>query len=382
MRRQRERAVGMSSLRSVALFALALAVACLDPVSVQAQDVATRLTGAKVLENVQNAGQTIRARADSTHDADLQQVGDRLGKMEAALRKELGDKADQPLAIIDARSRADATRANAAAQRAQAWLGAAPGCDAAETRAMVAALAMMIDRLATDTSSQKAPLPVVNAVETVADHRPLFVLRPGAQAPKFVLSGENLVDPQCANPAITALDAQGRPVANQPKVIAAQGGQVELAWPDADKLAAGGYVLQLASKRKAFLFGCVDQPPAIAALQVTSPMRFTVGYTLRAMCPGAAADVQVDKADLPQITGSNQTVSHAVSGSACADPVSYTVAATVRGADGQIAQAGPVSQPADASITLGLKGGITLNWDPTVRQIVVRSGAGACKGVD
>jgi hypothetical protein len=302
--------------------------------------------------------------------------------METALRKELGKDADQPLAIVDAQARADAMRANAAAQRAQAWLSVAPGCDAAETRAMTAALATMIDRLAADTESQKAPLPIVNAIETVEDHRPLFVLQPGDAPPKFVLTGENLVDPQCANPGVTALDAQGRPAAVQPSVIAAQGGQVELAWAGADKLPPGSYTFQLAAKRKAFLFGCVAEPAATAALQVAAPLRFTVGYTLGAMCPGSAADVQFDKASLPGIGARNQTVSHAVSASACADPVSYTLAATVSTADGQqVAQAGPVTQPADASITLGLKGGLTLNWDPAVRQIVVRSGAVSCKGV-
>lgn len=378
-RAQHPRAAGMASPWCTAVcIALALAAAVAAPA--RAQDVATRLTGARVLENLQKAGQAIGARAEATHDGDLRKIGERLAQMQSALRKELGGDADQPLAIVDAQSRADATRANAAAQRAQAWLDAAPGCDAAETRAMTAALALTVERLAADTASQKDPLPVINGIETVEDHRPLFVLQPGEQAPKFVLAGENLVDPQCANPTVTALDAKGRPVPAQPRVIAAQGGQVELVWPGVDKLAPGGYVLQLAAKRKAFLFGCVAEPVANAALQVSSPLRSTVSYTLSATCSGGA-DVQLDQASLPPIGARNQTVTHAVGGSACANPVSYTVAASVASSDGQAFPAGPVTQPADASITLGLKGGLTLNWDPTVRQIVVRSGALACKGV-
>jgi hypothetical protein len=376
---QRRRAAGTEPRWCTAVcVVLALAAAAVEPV--QAQDVATRLTGTKVLEDLHKAGQAINARAEATHDGDLREVGGRLAQMESALGKELGGDADQPLAIVDAQSRADATRANAAAQRAQAWLDAAPGCDAAETRAMTAALALMVDRLAADTASQKDPLPVINGIESVEDHRPLFVLQPGEQAPKFVLAGENLVDPQCANPSVSALDARGRPVAAQPKVIAAQGGQVELVWPGADKLAPGGYVLQLAAKRKAFLFGCVAEPAANAALQVASPLRSTVSYTLSATCPGGT-EVQLDKASLPAISARNQTVTHAVAGSACANPVSYTVAATVATSDGKAIPAGPVTQPADASVTLGLKGGLTLSWDPTVRQVVVRSGALACKGV-
>ena len=379
VRRHRERTTMARPWGAAAAVALALAVAGFGPG--HAQEVTNRLTGAKVLENVHAAAQAIDERAKALSDASLVDVSKRLSQMEQSLQKELGDKAAQPLAIIDAQARSDATRANAAAERVQAWLKIADGCNAGETAATAAALALMVDRLASDTASQKAPLPIVNGIETVADHRPLFVLQPGDQAPKFVLTGENLVDPQCANPVVSAFDAQGRPVPSQPKVSAAEASRVELVWPGADKLATGGYVLRLASKRKAFLFGCVDQPPASAALQVAGPMRYSVSYTLSARCPGAAADTELDKGTLPDITARNQTVSHAVSKMACADPVSYTVTAQVGTAGGQPAQAGPVTQPADASITLGMKNGLSLNWDPSVRQLVVRAGAAACKGI-
>jgi hypothetical protein len=42
---------------------------------------------------------------------------------------------------------------------------------------------------------------------------------------------------------------------------------------------------------------------------------------------------------------------------------------------------GPITQSADATITAGLPGGLTLSWDPSVRRIFVRSGVNACKGV-
>jgi hypothetical protein len=50
-------------------------------------------------------------------------------------------------------------------------------------------------------------------------------------------------------------------------------------------------------------------------------------------------------------------------------------------ADGASASAGPFEQSADANATVGLPGGLSLSWDPAVRQLFVRSGAPMCKGV-
>jgi hypothetical protein len=357
---------------------LAVSAACAPALA----QMAPRLTGAMVLASLDKAQQAVSARAGAFRDAHLAAAGDALAGMASSLRASLGGDADKPVEILDARERAAALRAQAAGQRVQAWLDASSGaCTADEAAAMAAALDAGIGQLARATGSQKAPLPVVDGVETM-DRRPLFVLRQHGPAPAFALVGENLLDAQCANPTVTATDLQGHALAAQPRVTAVQASRIELAWPGAAALEPGSYVLHVASKRKAFLRGCTAQPEAVAALRVAPPLRFSVGYALVAVCGGpAGAVVPLGKGTLPDIDARGATVSQAIDTSACASPASYTVTATVRAADGKVSTAGPVTQSADATITAGLPGGLTLSWDPSVRRIFVRSGVNACKGV-
>jgi hypothetical protein len=49
--------------------------------------------------------------------------------------------------------------------------------------------------------------------------------------------------------------------------------------------------------------------------------------------------------------------------------------------DGHSSTVGPISQIASAGITAGLPGGLSLSWDPSVHQLVVRPAASSCKGV-
>ena len=49
--------------------------------------------------------------------------------------------------------------------------------------------------------------------------------------------------------------------------------------------------------------------------------------------------------------------------------------------DGHAVSVGPISQIASAGITAGLPGGLSLSWDPSVRQLFLRPGAASCKGV-
>lgn len=348
-----------------------------------AQKVTPRLTGATVIDDLGSAHKAVQARAATLHDAKLQAVSKQLAHMRAALVQTLGDDTAAPLATVDKDERDAAVRADAAAKRVQAWLDAsAVSCTRKDIDAMLAALSATLDRLAADTASQKAPLPVVQGVETL-DRRPLFALRQGGGTPSFVLTGANLVDTQCANPEVVAVDAAGQPLAaaSQPQVVAAQPTRVQLRWPGAAKLAPGSYVLQLTAQRKAFLFGCVSQPPAVAVLQIVPPMRFTLDYVLSAACAKASGPVTLGSGTLPALTAPGRTVSQTIDVSACHDPASYTVSATVRTADGHASSAGPITQNAGARITLGLGNGLTLSWDPSLHRLFARSGKRACKGV-
>jgi hypothetical protein len=179
---------------------------------------------------------------------------------------------------------------------------------------------------------------------------------------------------------VVAVDAKGQPATAQPQLVAAQPGRVELRWPDADKLAPGTYSLRLTAERKAFLIGCVSQPPATAALQVAPTLTFHVTYALIATCHGSAAPVALDSATLA-LTGRNRTATRNVNASTCPNPVSYTLTAALRTNGGPPVKTGPVNQAADASITTGLGNGVTLSWEPALHQMLVRSGKPGCKGV-
>lgn len=376
-------AIAMPSTRTRAwavMLLVALAgAACVVP-RAQAQAVAPRLTGSMVLDHLGKVSDAAAVRAKATQDAKLEVVVTKLGAMRTALQKSLGDDAGEPTATMGSDARDAVVRADAAAKRVQAWLDAsAVACTRDDLDGMLAALTTTLDRLAADTSSQKAPLPVIDGVETL-DRRPLFVLRQSKVVPSFVLTGENLVDPQCANPKVVALDAKGQPTAAQPQLVAAQPTRVELRWPDADKLAPGSYTLQLTAERKAFLIGCVSEPPALAALQVAPTPTFHVTYALVATCQGSATPVALDSATL-LLSGRDQTASRNVNASACPEPVSYTVTAAVRINDGPAVKTAPVTQAAGASVTAGLGNGLTLSWNPALQQIFVRTGKQGCKGV-
>lgn len=347
-----------------------------------AQQVAPRLTGAMVVEHLGKVEQAVKARAAASQDDALQGVAGQLQQMQSALTGALDDDADEPLETISKGTRAAAVRADAAAKRVQAWLDAsASGCTRADAAAMLAAVTTTLQQIVADTAEQKSPLPVIDGVETL-DQRPLFVLHQGGDAaPKFVLTGANLVDSQCANPEVVALRADGQPVASQPKLVAAQAGRVEMAWPGADKLAPGSYVLRLTAQRKAFLVGCTSEPPTLAVLQVAPQLHFTVSYALSATCDGGTAPLVLGSGTMPVMTGRSHTDTKTIDTSTCKEPTTYTVAASVRAPDGSETKYGPFSQGAAAIITAGLGNGLTITWDPSLHQLFVASGARTCKGV-
>lgn len=363
-------------VRASALGALLL----LATLTAAAQQVAPRLTGDMVVADLAKVQQAVKTRADERHDASLQAVAAKLQTLAAGLREVLGEDAGQPVATIDRDARDAAVRADAAAKRVQAWLDAsAVACTREEAEAMLAALTVTLEQLSADTESQKAPLPVIDGIETL-DQRPLFVLTADDAVPKFVLTGANLVDAQCANPEVTASGPDGKPVGAQPQLVAAQPGRVELQWPGAASLAPGSYVLKLSAERKAFLLGCVSQPPAVAVLQVAPAPHFLVSYALLATCKGQPAPISL-ASEKVTIDGRGQTVARSIDTSACATPVSYTLTATARVGKGDETRAGPFTQGPGASVTSGLGNGLTLSWDPALHQLLVRSGKRTCKGV-
>lgn len=346
---------------------------------VAAQEVAPRLTGNQVLDRLDQVTLAATRRAKAAPDAKLDAVVAQLAAIDSSLRSTLGGDAGQPVATVSAGKRDAVLRAQAGAKRVQAWLDAsAVACTRDDLDQMLAALAATLDQLAHDRASSKAPPPVLDGIETIAG-KPLFVLRPGATPARFVLTGENLVDLQCANPSVVAQDADGHPAAVQPQLVAAQPTRVEMRWPDAAKLAPGAYQLQLTTQRKAFLVGCVAQPAATIALQVSAPVGFSVHYALAAVCAGTSAPLGSGNLTL---AGYDQTAAATVAAPACAAPTAYTLTASSQVGTGAPVQIGPVTQSADASSTLGIGHGVTFTWSPALHQVLARSGAQGCKGVD
>ena len=156
--------------------------------------------------------------------------------------------------------------------------------------------------------------------------------------------------------------------------------RLELRWPDAAALPTGAVVLHVATQRKVFLLGCSALPEADAVVQVAPPARFDVDYVLEAVCPAQGGTVPLGHGRLPTLKGYGATVSQPVDTSACAEPDAYRLSATVTQADGSQQAAGPFTQSAQATITAGLPGDLSMSWSPTAQALFVRSGAATCKG--
>ncbi|KRE89966.1 hypothetical protein ASG87_02355 [Frateuria sp. Soil773] len=340
------------------------------------------LTGNAVANRLDAAVHGLSVRAADRRDTGLDATGQRLARMAADLRGSLPGRMGEPAATLDGPLQARLLRADAAARRTQAYLDVSDGCPGGEAKAMAAALELGVARLEAGGPGKVAP-PVIDAVET-PDRRPLFAVRPGRKPPAFALAGTNLSDPQCAGLSVSATDADGTPLRAQPMVTDASPARIELEWPSGAALDPGSVVLHVASRRKVFLLGCVAQPEAVAAIRVLPPLKFSASYTLDARCriDGRERDVAVAAGTLPDLAAYDAAVSQPVDTSACADPVSYAVSVKATYADGSQAAAGPIVQDAGASITAGLPGGLSVNWNPAMRTLFMRSGANRCKGVD
>lgn len=338
---------------------------------------APRLTGTAVIDELETAQHELAARAATLPHSSLDATGQRLGSMADALRKTLGGDAGKPIDILGANAKGSAYRAHAVAERTRAYLDASKGCLDADATAMADALASTV-ALAAGASGASKLQPVIDGVET-PDHRQLFVLRNDGKDKAFALVGMNLFDAQCEDPVVTATDAQGKPLGVQPVVTGVSPTRIELKLPGDGQLSSGSYVLHVASKHKAFLVGCAAQPEAVAAVQVAPSAKVSVSYDVTATCHNGQVMPPVS-GTLPDITGSG-TVARQVEVAGCSDPLSYAIRAKVTFGDGHSASVGPISQIASAGITAGLPGGLALSWDPSVRQLFVRPAASRCKGV-
>ncbi|MEW9623761.1 hypothetical protein [Rhodanobacter geophilus] len=360
---------------ALAGFALLLAV---GGGGARAQD-AARPTGDYVLAQLDAARQALASRAKEHPDPALAEADRRLGQIGDALRQQLGSATAQPIEILGDKSKAAAMRANAAAQRTQAYLKVSAACRGDDAKALAAALALAIEQLAATPAAGKSP-PVIDAVET-SEQQPLFVIHPADRPLAFAVLGANLLDTQCANPQVSLVDAQGKPAEAQPVITGITPQRIALRLASTAGLKPGGYVLHVVPQRKAFLVGCTKQPEAVAALQVAPSLQVTIDYTLVAACRGQG-QLTLGHGSLPVATRQGGATSQPVDVSACANPESYTISAIAHFGGGDRAAVGPITQPADAGITAGLPGGLSLNWNPGIHTLFVRAAANMCRGTD
>lgn len=350
-----------------------LSLGCLLAVSAVARaQLPPRLTASAVADQLDAARQRLPGQADTAH---------RLDAMAHNLRAALAGHLDQPLTALDDRDRGLVLRAHAAASLATDFADAASGCRADETSAMGQALALSILRLDQATAENKPMQATIERVETM-DRLPAFALRATEKPVALALVGSELSDPQCPDPQVSLTDPEGAALPEQPRITGVLPSRVELTWPSTATVKPGSYLLHVRPQRKAFLVGCTAQPEAVVAVRLVPPPRFVVGYTLEATCGRTHPnEVTLGKATLPPLEGYGATVAQTIDTSACMDPVAYRISATVGYADNASASAGSFEQSADANLTVGLPGGLSLTWDPAVRQLFVRSGAPVCKGV-
>lgn len=360
----------------------ALAAFLLLGMATASAQLAPRLTAQLALDELA-AAQAALAKSPPVQGSPLASVQQQLAGIADALRQSAGSNTTQPVELVGDALRARIVRAHAAAARVQAYLAVSDGCGATDAAAMQAALAAGVERLAAAGSAGKQ-VPAIDSVQSMANV-PLFALHPGllhaSEKPlAFALVGSDLADPQCADPHVTATDAAGKPLPSQPVLTGASPARLELRWPGAAALPAGTVVLHVATQRKVFLLGCSALPEADAVVQVAPAVRFDVDYVLEAVCPAQGGIVVLGHGRLPTLDGYGATVSQPVDTAACAEPQAYRLSATVTQGDGSPLAAGPFTQSAQATITAGLPGGLSMSWSPSAQTLFVRSGAATCKG--
>ncbi len=342
------------------------------------------LTGGNVVSQLEAAQRAVAERATTLPASELGTAATRLGEMAEAVRKAVGKESGKRIDRIDDDDEGRALRGQAAALLSQSYLVAASGCTDGDATAMAAALATAVDSLAAARNSSKSAQPAIQGVVTAADNRPLFAIHADQRDAKLVLTGVNLHDAACDDPKLVATDPAGVPLSAQPTITGLAPTRIELRLPPG--LAPGPYLLRLKPMKKARFIGCSVQPEAVAALAVVAAPKWTIRYSVVPSCRIKTGKKYAETAQaavsgqLPDLTAFGSTVSQALSLPACDDPVSYAISATAAYADGSEASIGPITQSAAAGITAGLPGGVSLSWDPQVRQLFATASGGRCKG--
>lgn len=343
---------------------------------------APRLSAQVAIDELTTARTALAPPAGAAVNASLTSVKTQLDNMAQALQSSMGSDAVKPVEMVGDALRANIVRAHAAAARVRAYVALSGKCQGSDVVAMQAALADGVALLASASGAAKQ-VPVIDGVETMA-HQPLFAMHQGSGPIAFALIGDHLADAQCADPQVSATDSSGRALPTQPTLTGASPARIELRWPDAGSLPAGSVVLHVSAQHKAFLVGCTALPLASAVIHVVPMPRVEVSYSLGAICTGAAGStglVSLGHGKMPALVGQGATVSLPVDTSACVAPQSYRLSATVTRNDGSHASVGPFTQSAQASITAGLPGGLSLSWKPAVQTLFVSSGVAVCQGV-
>lgn len=388
------------SARRFALRMLAVGLLLAAAVTAAAQ-VAPQVTAARVAQQLDAARAALKPRLSAQAPASLQQAAALLDQLDGKIHHDLGDDMSRPLVRLKDSQQVLLLHARAAATLTAGYLEASSHClageDAALIRAYVRSLALVagvdsgggLSRLARMTGLSKGgSLAVIDGLRNRAQ-KPVFALQHGVALANLVIHGANLSDPQCSEPQVSALDADGKPLPTQPTVVGVSPSAIEVHWPDAGALAPATYLLQVVPQKHRLLLGCFKQAPARTAVAVVAAPVFHVAYTLSATC-AASADgtsathrVALAHGDMPALDGFGKTVSARVDTSACPYPVSYAISASVAGRDGAVpAKVGPITQSAEAQISAGLPGGLTLSWNPSMQQLFVSSGSRRCQGID
>lgn len=364
--------------------AWALALACAGGIAPAAAQTDPRLTGGTVLTQLEAAQRDLAARAATLPDSSLSAAAGHLGTLVDGIRKAIGGESGKRLDKIDDESEGKVLRGQAAALLTQAWLSASTGCTDSDATTTAAALTTALARLAAAKASSNSAQAVIQSVETT-DRRAVFAVNSDVKDATLVVNGLNLHDSKCDDPAVTATDEAGAPLAAQPVVTAVAPSRLELRLPPG--LAAGPYVLHVVPKRKSRFLGCEKQPEASAVLNVVPPLSVAVSYMVQPVCLVTKNRKSVEQeqpavsGSLPPLARSATVVTAQVPVPACEFPVSYAISAQATFGDGHVARVGPISQSASAGITTGIPGGVSLSWDPNIRQLLATLAAGNCKAI-
>jgi hypothetical protein len=306
----------------------------------------------------------------------LNKVNIDLQQMVDALRKEPSKNLHQSLIVLSSRERALVLRANAVTQRAKQYLNVSSGCADTVNSAMASVLLSAVEQMMHAKKNAGSKPAVIDAIETTNSHQPIFIIKHGEKLSSLTLLGVNFTDSQCANPSIMVTNGQGIKLKQQPVIERATPARIQLKWFNMGNLMPDQYVLHITPRRESFLFGCSLQTreQALGVLQVISTPKVTVSYTLTALYKMNNKSRKLQSEVIG--TGVLGPLSHdgaisavTISVPKTKDVVNYTLEAKSSYGGVSTMPVGPISQPADANITIGLPSGLTVTWNPALKLL-------------